>query len=128
MNTKNVLTRLQAVEEKFSITKKDEEQKAKAEELNELLRKYEECMVEFRKFPEEQQLRLHEQEKEDFLRWYVAWRETYLDWCRANGDEHASRQSWQAYIRWNDSWNLEWEKTRVKSHDNALIFAKTGGD
>jgi uncharacterized protein YdiU (UPF0061 family) len=128
MNAKNVLLRLQAVEQKLGTAKEDEEWKAKVEEDTELLRKYEECMVEFRKLPVEEQQRLEKQENEEFLQWYIEWRKAYDEWVKVNGDEHASRQSWQAYIRWNDAWNLEWRKKHVKSHDNALILAKTGGD
>ena len=93
MNAKNVLARLQVVEEKLSIAQEDEEREAGAEKVTELLRQYEECMVERRKLPVEEQRRLEEQDNEEFRQWYS-----------------------------------EWEKAYVKSHDNALIFAKTGGD
>ena len=62
MNAKNVLTRLQVVEEKLSIAQEDEEREAEAEKVTELLRQYEELMVERRKLPVEEQRRLEEQE------------------------------------------------------------------
>jgi len=126
MNAKNVLTRLQAIEEKLSIAKEDEEQKAEAEELNELLRKYDECMVERRKLPVEEQQRMEKQENEEFLQWYSKWEKAYDEWLKATGK--TSRENWQGYVEWSEAWNLEWEKTHVKSHDDALILAKTGGD
>ena len=120
MNGKNVLTRLQAVEQKLGTDKEDEERKAKAEEITELLRKYEECMGERRKLPVEEQQRLEKQETEEFLQWYREWHKAYDEWLKAN--EEAKREDWQAYIEWSDAWNLEWEKTHVKKQ---ALFNKT---
>ena len=122
---RNVLKRLKVLENQFETTAEED---GKVKELTELLRQYGECMVERRKLPVEEQKRLEKQETEEFLQWYREWHKTYDEWRRVNGDEHENRESWQAYIRWDDAWSLEWEKTNVKNHDNALIFAKTGGN
>jgi hypothetical protein len=126
MNAKNVLTRLQAVEQKLGTYKEDEEREAEAEKVTELLRQYEELMVERRKLPVEEQQRLEKQDNEEFMQWYSEWEKAYDEWVRVTGKTR--RDDWQAFIEWSEAWNLEWEKTRVKSHDNALILAKTGGD
>jgi hypothetical protein len=83
-------------------------------------------MVERRKLPVEEQRRLEEQDNEEFMQWYSEWEKAYDEWVRVTGKTR--RDDWQAFIEWSDAWNLEWEKTHVKSHDNALILAKTGGD
>ena len=126
MSGKNVLTRLQAVEQKLCIDKEDEERKARVEKDNVLLKQYDEFVTERRKLPVEEQQRMEKQENEEFLQWYSKWEKAYDEWLKATGK--TSRENWQGYVEWSEAWNLEWEKTHVKSHDDALILAKTGGD
>jgi hypothetical protein len=126
MNAKNVLKRLQAVEQKLSIAQEDEEQKAKVEIITELLKRREELLTEFHKLPVEEQQRLEKQETEEFMQWYHEWCKAEEEWERVTGKTRNG--DWQAFIEWGKAWNLEWEKTHVKNHDNALILAKTGGD
>jgi hypothetical protein len=126
MNAKNVLKRLQEAEQKLGASQEDEKEKARTEYVSALLRRYEELMVEFRKLPIEEQQRQDKEEVEHLQQWYHEWQAAEEEWERTAGKTRNG--DWQAFREWGEAWSLEWEKTHVKSHDNALILAKTGGD
>jgi len=126
--SKRVIKRLEVLEHFLSVSDESREEQDRAAKVQVLLKRYDEFLTEFRKLPIKEQQRLEKQEKEEFLLRYSEWHKAHDEWRLVNGDEHVSRESWQAYVEWSEAWNLEWEKTHVKSHDNALILAKTGGD
>jgi hypothetical protein len=91
----------------------DSEEKDKSETTAELLRQYEELMIERRKLPLEEQARLDKQETAEFMEWYVALEKAYAEQLRLHG--HPKRnpkdpEEWAAYCAWVESWEREWNK------------------